>query len=153
MGEELTAIMTASLHRLSIGGSPQSSGYRDFLPPSQSGRAGLLRNGVVRPLLGPARPGRRSAHRAGLARIGAPQARSHASAPSTTHVNSAQETAVAPLSDAHIWRIVAGEWPRLLRAGLCCVVSVACNLASPVISGRLFQNLVQQQPFDGYALS
>ncbi|KAK2075602.1 hypothetical protein QBZ16_001710 [Prototheca wickerhamii] len=61
---------------------------------------------------------------------------------------SLQSTA-ARLSDAHIWRIVAGEWPRLLRAGLCCVVSVACNLASPVISGRLFQNLVQQQPFDG----
>lgn len=47
-----------------------------------------------------------------------------------------------------MWGLVRKQWPQLVRAGLAVMVCVACNLVSPVLSGALFENLVQQQPFE-----
>uniref|UniRef100_A0A1D2A990 ABC transporter B family member 28 n=2 Tax=Auxenochlorella protothecoides TaxID=3075 RepID=A0A1D2A990_AUXPR len=57
-----------------------------------------------------------------------------------------------PLDDQYVWGLVRKQWPQLVRAGLAVMVCVACNLVSPVLSGALFENLVQQQPFEQYKL-
>lgn len=52
-----------------------------------------------------------------------------------------------PLDDEFVWSLVREQWPRLALAGAAVVACVACNLASPVLAGAMFQNLIQRQPF------
>jgi hypothetical protein len=54
----------------------------------------------------------------------------------------------APLDTTSIVNLVLNEKRHLLAAAAALVVCVAANLASPVVSGILFEVLVQGQPFE-----
>jgi ATP-binding cassette subfamily B (MDR/TAP) protein 10 len=57
----------------------------------------------------------------------------------------------APLDNAYILSLIFHERRHLALAGAALVLCVAANLASPVLSGLLFEVLVQRQPFENYA--
>jgi len=52
-----------------------------------------------------------------------------------------------PLDDLYIWSLVWQQRKQIFAALGALLVCVASNLASPVISGALFETLVQGQPF------
>lgn len=53
----------------------------------------------------------------------------------------------APLDDRYIWSLVWQQRKSLLTAFAALVFCVGSNLASPVLSGVLFETLVKGQPF------
>jgi hypothetical protein len=57
----------------------------------------------------------------------------------------------APLDNEYIIGIALQHKQHLLVAAVTVVLCTASNLAAPVLSGMLFEHLVQQHPMDRYA--
>ena len=55
-----------------------------------------------------------------------------------------------PLDDEFIWSLVFKQKKQLVVAGLSLLFCVGSNLASPVLSGLLFETLVMKEPFSTY---
>ncbi|KAK9839647.1 hypothetical protein WJX81_003007 [Elliptochloris bilobata] len=55
-----------------------------------------------------------------------------------------------PLDDKFIWSLVLQQKRHLFIAGAALVFCTACNLASPVMTGLLFETLVGRQPLERY---
>ncbi|KAL4535588.1 hypothetical protein Ndes2526A_g06409 [Nannochloris sp. 'desiccata'] len=86
-----------------------------------------------------------------------------AAAPPAKHTNGAtpaptaagadyyENTPRAPLDNTYIWSLILQQKRHLAIGGVCLLVCVASNLASPVISGLLFETLVKNKPFENYS--
>jgi hypothetical protein len=57
----------------------------------------------------------------------------------------------APFDDEYIIGIVLQHKQNLLVAAVTVMLCTASNLAAPVLSGMLFEHLVQQHPMERYA--
>lgn len=55
------------------------------------------------------------------------------------------------MDDEYILGIVLQHKQHLLLAGVTVLICTASNLAAPVLSGMLFEHLVQQHPLEKYA--
>jgi ATP-binding cassette subfamily B (MDR/TAP) protein 8 len=109
-----------------------------------SGAAALSRPSIVGTALGRCR--------APLAPRPAPRRRAAAAARAALFTAEAPApTPRAPLDNEYILSLVFHERRHLALAGAALVLCVAANLASPVLSGLLFEVLVQRQPFENYA--
>jgi ATP-binding cassette, subfamily B (MDR/TAP), member 10 len=62
-----------------------------------------------------------------------------------------ENTPRAPLDNKYIWSLVLQQRGHLALGGLCLIICVLSNLASPVISGLLFETLVMNKPFGNYS--
>jgi ATP-binding cassette subfamily B (MDR/TAP) protein 10 len=57
----------------------------------------------------------------------------------------------APFDNEYIIGLILHHKQRLVIAVSCLLFCTASNLAAPVLSGMLFETLVQQQPLEKYA--
>lgn len=57
----------------------------------------------------------------------------------------------APLDDQYILGLVLQHWKHIVIATASLLFCTASNLAAPILSGLLFETLVQQQPMARYA--
>ena len=57
----------------------------------------------------------------------------------------------APLDNEYLVGLALQHRGHLLAAGGCLLLCTASNLAAPVLSGLLFETLVQRQPMERYA--
>jgi ATP-binding cassette subfamily B (MDR/TAP) protein 8 len=57
----------------------------------------------------------------------------------------------APLDNEYILGIALQHKQHLLMAAVTVLLCTASNLAAPVLSGMLFEHLVQQHPMERYA--
>jgi ATP-binding cassette subfamily B (MDR/TAP) protein 10 len=71
--------------------------------------------------------------------------------PATAPTNYYQNTPRAPLDSIYIRSLVWQQKKQLAIGAVCLLICVASNLASPVISGLLFETLVQNKPFENYS--
>ncbi|KAK9792243.1 hypothetical protein WJX73_005289 [Symbiochloris irregularis] len=57
----------------------------------------------------------------------------------------------SPLDDKYVWTLIWRQKRQLFFAGLALIFATACNLTSPIMTGLLFQMLVDQAPRSQYA--